>query len=340
MKRVGNVFAVVCILCLQFTPAHALPSKWTANDHWYEPVVVSAPVTWQAAQDTAAMRGGYLASITSQDEEDFVYGLVSDPSYWNSTAGPWLGGYQTAGSPEPAGGWKWISGESWGYSNWWPDGQPDNAGGGENYLDFEGGPLQNVYPGGWWNDVKVDVNGPRAYVIEWNAQPGSPPLCWPTNGHCYQVVTVPGLITWQEARAAALARGGDLATLTSQEEFDFVYLLASNPAYWNSTSGPWLGGYQTTGSPEPSGGWTWVTGESWTAFDDSKWWPDGQPDNAGGNENYLDFEGGPLQDIYPGGWWNDVKPDVPGPRAYIIEWSDLASPAPRSTWGQIKARFR
>ncbi len=32
--------------------------------------------------------------------------------------GPWLGGYQPKGSTEPAGGWRWLSGETWDYSNW------------------------------------------------------------------------------------------------------------------------------------------------------------------------------------------------------------------------------
>jgi hypothetical protein len=326
-----------CVFISWALPASAFPTRWAVNSHWYEAVVVAGEITWQQAQDAAAARGGYLATLTSEVEHDFVYGLVSNPACWHGTSGPWLGGYQPPGALEPSGGWAWITGEPWSYTRWWPDGQPDDAGGVEDYLDFEGGPNQSVHPGGWWNDLKLAAPGPRAYVIEWNAQPGSPPACWPTNGHCYQVVVVPGPIAWQQARDEAVARGGHLATITSQEEHEFVYGLASDPAYWNGTSGPWLGGYQPAGSPEPGGGWTWVTDEAWGY---TRWWPDGQPDDAGGVEDYMNFEGGPNQAVYPGGWWNDLMNAAPGPRAYVIEWEVLATPAHQSTWGGIKTRYR
>lgn len=33
---------------------------------------------------------------------------------------------------------------------------------------------------------------------------------------------------------------------------------------YNNYLGPWLGGYQRSGSSEPNGGWTWIIGEKWT----------------------------------------------------------------------------
>ena len=45
---------------------------------------------------------------------------------------------------------------------------------------------------------------------------------WKTNGHYYEVVVASEGITWTEARLAAQARGGYLATLTSRPENLFV----------------------------------------------------------------------------------------------------------------------
>ncbi|MBI5439828.1 MAG: PEP-CTERM sorting domain-containing protein [Deltaproteobacteria bacterium] len=94
-----------------------------------------------------------------------MYSLVAGtPSFyqwdgWNM-CGPWLGGYQPAGSSEPSGGWTWVTGESWNYSHW-SGGEPNNWGGGENYLQ--------LFNGVNWND-----NGPwqePGYIVEWDRNP-------------------------------------------------------------------------------------------------------------------------------------------------------------------------
>ena len=41
---------------------------------------------------------------------------------------------------------------------------------------------------------------------------------WAQNGHWYEVVVVAQPISWPAAQAAAVAKGGHLATLTSEEE--------------------------------------------------------------------------------------------------------------------------
>ena len=59
----------------------------------------------------AVKRGGYLATITSAEENAFVFALIRDnPALWahrpsGNSFGPWIGGYQPAGSSEPADGW-------------------------------------------------------------------------------------------------------------------------------------------------------------------------------------------------------------------------------------------
>ena len=83
------------------------------------------------------------------------------------------------------------------------------------------------------------------------------------NGHFYDVVSVPGTISWEDANAAAVDAGGYLATVTFQAENYFVFLLVNNATYWHGSSGPWLGGISPlpptcrtpigTGSPERLG---------------------------------------------------------------------------------------
>ena len=77
--------------------------------------------------------------------------------------GPWLGGYQLAGSSEPGGGWLWVpDGESFGYTHWAP-GEPSNSYGIEDRLHFyfDSSFVRSSY----WNDT-VDDAGLVGYIIE------------------------------------------------------------------------------------------------------------------------------------------------------------------------------
>jgi hypothetical protein len=88
----------------------------------------------------------------------FVFNLVNQPQYWNGNLGPALGGYQPPGSSEPDGGWTWVTGEAWDYTNW-AGGQPDNGDTpSEDGLCF--------LPGGVWNDKKTNQQAFVAYVLE------------------------------------------------------------------------------------------------------------------------------------------------------------------------------
>ena len=102
--------------------------------HYYQVIYVpSGNLNWYQAAYLAQDAGGYLACPTSEGENAFLFELVDDRKYfwffppysggqkanhYEIGIGPFLGGYQAEGSQEPAGGWRWLSGEKWAYANW------------------------------------------------------------------------------------------------------------------------------------------------------------------------------------------------------------------------------
>ena len=139
----------VCALTTQ-----ASPIQWTVgsggNGHWYE-LVESPDIIWTEARDDAVLRGGHLATITSQAENDFIGTNLLASALAEKY---WLGGYQDHSAPdysEPGGGWVWITGETWSYANW-TSGEPNNNSGNEDYLNI----YANASLFAKWNDVRVD----------------------------------------------------------------------------------------------------------------------------------------------------------------------------------------
>jgi len=164
-RSVGSyTHVLLCIAGLLFgltVPARAQVVTNNANGHYYEGVFVSGGINWANARDAAAGRThlglkGHLATITSAAEEQFL--IANLP---NAVSGEyWLGGYQDHSAPnysEPGGGWRWITGEAWSYTNW-NSAEPDNNVT-EDYLQF-------YKSDGGWNDG----NGSfllAGYVVEY-----------------------------------------------------------------------------------------------------------------------------------------------------------------------------
>ena len=127
------------------------------------------------------------------------------------------------------------------------------------------------------------------------------------NGHTYQAVRVSEGISWTAAQSLAETAGGTLATIQNETENTLIWnIMKSDATLWSSGGyqGCWLGGYQLPGSSEPLGGWTWVTGETWSYSA----WGAGEPNNAAGYEhvlNLMDFSGGYGNSGNVG--WNDMQ---------------------------------
>lgn len=132
---------------------------WDKNGHAYELVKVKRGISWPEAREEAERRGGYLACITSSAENQFVRKLLRDEDLKVSN-GPWLGGFQPDGSPEPDGNWQWVSKEPWNFDDW-DNEQPNNYKAGECYLQ---------YMNKGWNDQGAKNKLP-AYVVEYESLP-------------------------------------------------------------------------------------------------------------------------------------------------------------------------
>jgi len=193
----GLIFTCLLATCLaSFGVGSAVgQTLWPQNGHYY--LIVNQTTTWQQARllaEAMAFMGvpGHLATITSENENTFVTTQLGD------TAGAWLGGEQLPGSSEPAGGWQWITGEPWVYTNW--DGrEPNNTYGGGWGKDATGQSEESLHyhhNGTHWNDLPDDpeVVTPR-FIVEWDVPQGAcivPPSgitgWWPGDGDTNDIV--------------------------------------------------------------------------------------------------------------------------------------------------------
>jgi hypothetical protein len=151
------------------------------NGHYYQRITNSNLFTWDEANAEAINMGGHLATITSAAENTFVVtNGFSGFSAYNGIYGNILLG---ATDRETEGTWKWVTGESWGYTNWWP-GEPNNAyGGNQDFLAMHHVSHFNYY--GFQNDWDDDYADGRdlgngvigkafGFMVEWNSNPTAP----------------------------------------------------------------------------------------------------------------------------------------------------------------------
>ncbi|MGA0867835.1 MAG: aryl-sulfate sulfotransferase [Planctomycetota bacterium] len=153
-------------------PAQSVPfAHPDGTPHSYQVVIYPSPgVTWDEANRQAARLGGYLATITSPEENAFVFSLIDRPDAWKFDVfsgrndGPWIGGIQPASEFDPRARWSWSELEEFNYTAWSPT-QPDDDGGwGANrmhYGGFFGGRIPT------WGDHASGFRLP-AFVVEYS----------------------------------------------------------------------------------------------------------------------------------------------------------------------------
>ena len=148
--------STLTILAMLTQSAQSAPEMWSQNGHYYE-LQILAPVTWTQAKEIAEAKGGYLATITSAEENEFVQSIIGSDNAL-------VGGFQVNGAVEPNSGWAWITGEPFEYTNWMPNEPDDNRHvgyGNENVL---------LIRGGQWGDTSGFHPLIDRFIIEYNSR--------------------------------------------------------------------------------------------------------------------------------------------------------------------------
>lgn len=148
MKRnfLCYLLMVCTLLSMPFcvSAAYKPVSQTEYNGHTYQ--IYDESLSWTEAKRYCEDMGGYLVTITSEDEQKVVEEIVSKGNKYQY----WLGGTDKGSE----GHWQWITGEKWKYTNW-DNRQPDNGFGHEHYLQIYKKPnprvsSSKIYK---WNDI-------------------------------------------------------------------------------------------------------------------------------------------------------------------------------------------
>jgi hypothetical protein len=164
MKKQLMASLVAAVVALGMVSQAQAWMTWAGNGNEY--LFIAGNVSWTDAQTEAHNQGGYLASITSADENTWVYNNVVPSGIRNqNNEQVWLGGYQKNESALPAAGWSWDSGEAWSYTAW-AGSEPNDSGPGlESYLTI------NRFGNWTWNDAGVNSSAGYpmyGYIVEKN----------------------------------------------------------------------------------------------------------------------------------------------------------------------------
>lgn len=179
--------------------------EWNGHAYW----IFDNYLSWGTARQFCEALGGHLATITSEGEENAI--ASSNALSTTSQIGFWLGGSDA----EEEGTWIWLTGEDFTYSNWHPEGQPDNAAlphpwidgltVHENYLmiySSKSPDFITTASQAYWNDFRSNTSSRdigficefEPYVVSYNANGGEKAPTNQTKAHGVDMklsVTVP-----------------------------------------------------------------------------------------------------------------------------------------------------
>jgi endo-beta-N-acetylglucosaminidase D len=130
----------VLAACLGMTAvAGAAPIQWTeaagGNGNYYEVFSTRASVSWTDAKTSAEAQSflgmtGYLATITSAEENSFITANFNDGSF-----GLWIG----ASDADSEGVWRWVTGPEAG-AQFWAGGPDGTTTGPFNFANWANAP--------------------------------------------------------------------------------------------------------------------------------------------------------------------------------------------------------
>ncbi|XP_051830214.1 C-type lectin domain family 4 member K-like [Antechinus flavipes] len=109
---------------------------------------------WDAAEETCVSKGSHLTSVTSVDEQEFLYNKANGVHFWNGL-----------NRKEDQKTFRWSDGTSFDESKtqgFWRDGEPNNNNGNEHCVHFLGKELKS------WNDLNCGSS--LRFICKWNCE--------------------------------------------------------------------------------------------------------------------------------------------------------------------------
>lgn len=178
----------------------------TYNGHSYQGI--SGPMTWKESSAYCQSKGGYLATVTSSEENDFVWKNVAAGM---SGGGVWIGGWDLGNH-----NWTWVTGEESAYTNW-NSGEPNDS----------GDSMQMITGSGAWDDycgadeTSWACNSPssQGFICEWDNAVGgsvtstglSTVICKNvTTGQSLTIKRLKGAASWDCTAAGLKVNKGDI----------------------------------------------------------------------------------------------------------------------------------
>ena len=137
------------------TPVIANETK-LFKGHSYK--VIHEDVSWTEAKTRCELIGGHLATISGQDEDDFVLEISRDAMQSRGKLdGVWLG----ATDEKKEGRWRWVDETPITYTDWGLL-QPDNERGSQHYL------VMSLKNGDWHDEANNGGEFRTFFVCEWD----------------------------------------------------------------------------------------------------------------------------------------------------------------------------
>lgn len=127
------------------------------NGHYYYVYELSEVTSWKEAKEYCESQGGYLATITSKEEDEFVFSYLQNNFEYESA-------YLGLTDRDEEGTWIWDNGEEVSYMNW-HSGEPNGENSNEDFAMY-----YYKYSDGSWNDGdfgELTANSGKAFICEW-----------------------------------------------------------------------------------------------------------------------------------------------------------------------------